>query len=115
MAFEKPIKQAQRWDIVIQQGSTFERSMTFVGMTFDSILGFRGQIRATHESTDVLAEFACTTEGDNILHLRIEAGVTATLPPGRLVHDIEAYLPQDVFVARVLEGRVTVTPEVTRG
>ena len=115
MAFDAPIERAQRWDIYIQQGSTFERSMEFVGADI-SLFSFRGDVRASHASPDVLASFDFVVEVPNKLHVKLDAAVTAGLPAGAkpLVYDIEAYLPDDAYVARVLEGRVRVSPEATR-
>jgi hypothetical protein len=111
VAFELPIAQAQRWDVVIQQGSTFERTLDFIDLDLDGMF-FRGQIRRSHEDPEVLADYEFTITLPNTLTVRLEAEQTELLPPGRLVHDIEAFIPG--YVARVLEGKVKVTPEVTR-
>lgn len=113
MAFEKPLERAHRWDVLIQQGSTFERTMDFVGLDL-TLLQFRGQIRRSHSDSEVLAAYSFVVSLPETLTVFLDAEQTEMLPAEKLVHDIEAYIPQTGFVARVLEGRVTVTPEVTR-
>jgi hypothetical protein len=132
MSFGAPIDKAVRWDLHVQQGSTFERTLEFVGAEFYDIQ-FRGQIRRSHADTTVLATFACQPAGFNRLRIALTAQQTEALPRGTWVYDIEAYVEYEdtayydyeldetvvfpasaPFVARVLEGRVRVTPEVTR-
>jgi len=114
MPLDKPLERAIVWDILVQQGSTFERTMDFEGLDLAG-LSLRGEIRREHRAAEVLAEFSFEVELPNTVTVTLTPAQTALLPPGRLVHDIELFTPADQFVARVLEGRVTVTPEVTRG
>jgi hypothetical protein len=107
------IRQAGRWDPLIQQGSTFIRTLSF-GDVDVSGLFFRGQIRRTHEDTEILAQYSFTHLDSTTVRMRLEASATAALPADRLVHDIEVFTAEDEFVIRLLEGRVKVTPEVTR-
>lgn len=108
----KTIEQAARWDITIQQGSTWGRALDF-GDTSIANVEFRGQIRRDHDDSEVLASFAFSKTG-NVLSVSLTADDTEALPAERLVFDIEAYTTQDAFVARLFEGRANVTPEVTR-
>jgi len=55
VAIEKPLEQAVRWDILIQQGSTFERTMDLDGLDL-AFADFRGQIRRNHRASEVLAD-----------------------------------------------------------
>ena len=115
MPLDAPIERAERWDVLIQQGSTFKRSLEFEGLDL-SLFSLRGQIRRAHAAPTALAEYEFELEGTNVLHISLPDSVTEALPEGRLVHDVEIYVdePGHQFVARVLEGNVTVTPEVTR-
>jgi hypothetical protein len=108
----KTIEQAARWDITIQQGSTWGRALDFGAVSIANV-EFRGQIRRNHEDHEILAMFAFAKTG-NVLGVSLTAAETEALPAERLVYDIEAFTTLDAFVARLFEGRATVTPEVTR-
>ena len=107
------IQQALRWDVVIQQGSTFVRTMDLLDLDLTG-LTFRGQIRHEHEDDEILAEYEFEVELPNTLTVKLTEAQTQALPAERLVHDIEMVRDDPPFVARILEGRVIVTPEVTR-
>ncbi|WP_019558480.1 hypothetical protein [Thioalkalivibrio sp. ALE12] len=113
MPIDATIRRAARWNIEIQQGSTWARTLNFGETPIDS-LEFRGQIRRTHDDPEVLAEFSFENLGDNRLAVSLDPASTEAIPAGRHVFDIEAYTTEDEFVARLLEGRADVSPEVTR-
>jgi hypothetical protein len=113
MAFDAPVERAVRWDILIQQGSTFERTLEFIDVDL-AAFQFRGQIRRSHDDDEILASFDFLKTGPSELQISMSAVVTQGLPAEPLVHDIEAFIDETGFVARVLEGKVDVTPEVTR-
>lgn len=106
------VGQAGRWDTVLQQGSTFVRTLEF-SVDIDA-MNFRGQIRRTHRDPNVLAEFTFEHLDERTLSLRLDAEATAALPAERLVFDIEAYPEGETYVTRVIEGQLRVSPEVTR-
>jgi hypothetical protein len=114
MADLTAVTKAAKLDIEIQQGSTFERVLDF-GATPLWAFGWRGQIRRAHGDSAVLASFAFEVLPENRLKVELTPTQTAALPSGRLVHDIEAFTENDAWVQRIIEGRVRVTPEVTRG
>jgi len=107
------IQKAVRWDVEIQQGSTFIRTMDLLELNLDG-LWFRGQIRREHGDEEVLAEYEFDVTLPNTLTVKLTDAQTEQLPAERLVHDIEMVRDDPPFVARILEGRVIVTPEVTR-
>ena len=107
------IQKAVRWDAIIQQGSTFVRTMDLLELDLSG-LWFRGQIRREHGDEEVLAEYTFEVELPNTLTVKLTEAQTQALPAERLVHDIEMVRDDPPFVARILEGRVIVTPEVTR-
>lgn len=113
MAFDAPVERAVRWDIVIQQGSTFERTLEFIDVDL-SAFQFRGQIRRSHDDAEILGTFDFLKTGPSELQISMPAIATEALPAEPLVHDVEAFIDETGFVARVLEGKADVTPEVTR-
>jgi hypothetical protein len=114
MAVLTAITKAARWDIEIQQGSTFTATLDF-GDTPISAFGWRGQVRRTHQDADVLASYTFEVLPENQLKVSLAPTPSSQLPDGNLVHDIEAFTENDAWVMRVFEGRVRVSPEVTRG
>ena len=103
------------WDITIDQGSSWLRTLTFDQPLTG--LSARGQIRRAHSAADVLASFTASVVDENTLALSLSAATTATLPlttSTRWVYDIELHNGDDSYVERIVEGSVTVTPEVTR-
>lgn len=108
------IDRAARWDIHIQQGSTFLRTLDFGEDVDLSSFSFRGQIRRAHADPAVLGELAVTALSERLVEVRLTPEQSAALPAGRLVYDIEMHTADDAWVARILEGSANVTPEVTR-
>lgn len=105
---------AARLDYTLQQGSTFIRVPVFEGVDLTTA-SFRGQVRRTHCSSTVLATLAVTAASATELRIELTPLQTTALPVAELVYDIEAYTADDAWVQRILEGTLTVTPEVTRG
>lgn len=110
---------AAKANIVVDQGSTFE---TVLNLTTDTDLelniidhNFRGQIRKHYTSSNAY-NFTITkntpfTAGN--ITVGLDANTTAIIPAGRYMYDVEMISP-DGKVTRIVEGIVTVTPEVTR-
>jgi hypothetical protein len=48
------------------------------------------------------------------MKLALSAATTAAMAPGVYVYDLEIYTASDAVVKRLLEGTVTLSPEVTR-
>jgi hypothetical protein len=105
--------------LTIHQGSTFEFALDFGDVPLD-VFAFRGQIRTEHESPAVLAEFTTNildnADGDpTILVIYLPPDETSGNPRRPVTSTTsEAYTAGDAYVQRVFEGRVKVTPEVTR-
>lgn len=103
----------------IRQGATFQQ--TFVFKQMDGVpvdltgYGIRSQIRKTPSSTtkviDISASIPAPLEGK--IELSLTDTQTTALPAGVYVYDVELYVIGG-NVERVLEGAITVTPEVTR-
>ena len=109
---------AAKANIIIDQGSTFT---TYLALTQDDgsvldLTGYtaRGQIRRWYTSNSyVQFTVSITQPNTGFINLSLDANTTANMVAGRYVYDIQA---TDSYgtISRVIEGIVTVTPEVTR-
>ena len=108
---------ATRVNIIIDQGTDFS---TAINLTDSSgvnlnLTGYSAasQIRKTFSSSNSTA-FTCTlTTANSTLTLALNNSVTAAMSPGRYVWDPELTNSSGT-ISRILEGMVTVTPEVTK-
>lgn len=109
-----------RSDLLIRQGST----EVWVFITRDAegkhyqATGFRIQVRPTVESSTLLldltdADSEVTINPTNVT-VRIPDTATDPMPPGCYVYDAEAQEPITGSWWRVVEGKVTVSAQVTR-
>jgi hypothetical protein len=106
-------------DLTIDQGASFELTFDLVGDDGYpiNITGyvFSGQIRKTYYSTNPTANIIVTilnpVAGNTLLS--ISSSNTANIVAGRYVYDIKMKDTVNV-TSRVVEGIVTVTPQVTR-
>ena len=109
---------AARADIIIDQGTTFE---TVVTVTDDdgnvvNLTDYEAasQIRILHTSSSVTSTFVISNGGTNgQLTLTLSSSATGGMDAGRYVYDVEVTTAAGV-VSRVVEGIVTVNPQVTR-
>jgi hypothetical protein len=106
-------------NLIVNQGSDFamELKLSENDQARD-LTGFfaRSQIRAKKTDAVVSAEFTCDIHApiEGRLSMQIGNSATKTLSPGIYYYDLELYTANDGNVIRLLEGTVTVTPEVTR-
>ena len=112
------IEKAGKWDTLIQQGSTFTKSIEFENFDFDiSDFSFRGYIKRKHTDKVFVSAYTFSIISNNEIEIYMSSYDTAKLIPGIMFHDIEIYYEEngtDLFVARILEGKVRITPEVTK-
>lgn len=118
-------------NLTIEQGAKFSRLLTWQDAAGDPIdvssYEARMQIRATTDSTAVLFKLLSTggTSADGTITLggaagtillEIGADLTETITTWSSgVYDLELYVAADVTdVTRLVQGSVTVSPEVTR-
>lgn len=106
-------------NLIIDQGTTFSANITAKdsdGVVRD-LTNFtaRAQLRRSYNSANSI------TFGANILvpasgnvTLSLTDAVTANLKQGRFVYDLELVQANTLTVERLVEGIVTVFPEVTR-
>ena len=108
---------ATRVNILIDQGTDFTTSVNLTdnsgaqldltGMTAAS------QIRKTHSSSNATSFTTALANTTGTLTLSLNNSVTSSLSAGRYVYDVEL-TDSTSIKSRILEGIVTVTPEVTR-
>ena len=108
---------ATRVNIIIDQGTDFSTSINLTDSsgTNLNLTGYSAasQIRKTHSSSNSTA-FTCTlTTANSTLTLALNNSVTAAMSAGRYVWDAEL-TDSAGSISRILEGMVTVTPEVTK-
>ncbi len=113
---------AAKYNLKIDQGSTFSRGMAFTdanGAPVSKVgYTYRGMIRLTYDAASSLVSFSFDTTGlaTGEITFYLSAVQTATLPStlGKdpLVYDIEEVLGANV--ERILQGSVSVSPEATK-
>lgn len=107
---------ASKANLVIDQGTTFTTTITVTddeGTALD-LNGYTGaaQIRKHYTSSNSVNFTVSITAATGEVTLSLTANATANIVAGRYVYDCE--LTNSGTVSRVLEGIVTVTPQVTR-
>ncbi len=107
------------YDLFIEQGATFARTWTISDNFLLNGSSARMQIRAAVKNTEILASWT-TGSGHltidaiaNSITLLVTDEETALLKIHNGVYDLEIE-QADGAVVRLLEGAVTVSPEVTR-
>lgn len=110
-------------NLTIYAGDTFEMSVRLREKTVDGLPGNpvnlagctpKSQIRATEDSSTVIAEFSCALDTDpttGIINVSLAASTTATLVGG--VWDLQLTFP-DGKIRTYVKGNVSVQKEVTR-
>jgi hypothetical protein len=108
---------AVKGNIVIDQGANFE---TTISVTDDdgnaiNLTGYTGaaQMRKHYTSSAQTAFTVVVSALAGEVTLTMNANTTGSLTPGRYVYDCEITDTSNV-VSRIVEGIVTVTPQVTR-
>ena len=106
------------YNFTLNQGATFTRQMTV--KENNSPLNLTGhtaamQLRSTYDSATVALSMtaAVINATQGILSISATATATAALEEGIYVYDLELTTSAGV-VTRLLQGQVTVSPEVTR-
>ena len=108
---------ATKANIVIDQGTTFSTTIILADENGDNIdlTGYTGrsQMRKHYTSSNSQSFTVALSNTAGVVSLSLSATQTANLIPGRYVYDVEVISAANV-VSRIVEGIVTVTPEVTR-
>jgi hypothetical protein len=108
---------ASKANLVIDQGATFSTDLTLEDDNGDliSLVGYtaNSQIRKWYTSSNAAATFTTSINTTSaVITLSLTANQTGDLTSGRYVYDVE--ISSGATVSRVVEGIVTVTPQVTR-
>ena len=109
---------AGTYNFIIDQGATFTRQLTVKDN--DSAMDLTGysvasKMRSTHDSSTVVGTFTCTISNASggVITMNMTASTTAAIEEGMYVYDIEITSGAGA-VTRLMEGNITVNPEVTR-
>ncbi len=108
-------------DIIIEQGATFSQSIVYndsagAPINLSSVTTVRGQIRQTYKSeTSYAFTLAVTNAAAGAISWTMPAATTALIEPynTQWFYDIEVVYDTGI-VERILKGRATISPEVTR-
>jgi hypothetical protein len=107
-------------ELYMDQGATFNNVINLADDTTNAninVTGYlvRSQMRRSYYSTNASANIVCTiTDAANgKITMSLGAANTSTIKAGRYLFDLETVDTQGT-VTRVLEGIITVTPEITR-
>jgi hypothetical protein len=106
-------------ELTIDQGATFSSVINLTNDDNSPInlanTTFTAQIRKSYYSTNPTANITVTIEdsANGIVRLSLDAANTANIKSGRYLYDLKMKDAEDISV-RVIEGIVTITPQVTR-
>jgi len=107
---------ATKVNLVVDQGTTFTTSITFNDETGNTInfstYSGSAQMRK-HFTSSNSTSFAVSLASNGVVTLSLTANQTGNLVAGRYVYDLEV-TDQSNQISRLIEGIVTVTPNVTR-
>jgi len=108
---------AGKYDIKVDQGSDFSLQLTIQesGSAKDlSGFSLRGQMRPTKDSSTLTATFttSITDVTGGVCTISLPYTTTENITVGQYFYDIELFTGSTV--QRIIEGLVTVSPEVTR-
>jgi len=105
-------------NLIIDQGSSYS---TTVNVTDDDdnsvdLTGYTGaaQMRKHYSSTTSYAFTVSINSGQGTVALSMNAATTNTIPYGRYVYDCELTETSSGTKSRLIEGIVTISPQVTR-
>ena len=110
---------ATKANLVIDQGSTFSADLNLTDEN-GNVLDLNGytansQIRKWYTSSNPAASFTTTINvSSGVITLSLTANQSSNLVSGRYVYDVELNDTGSGEVSRIVEGIVTVTPQVTR-
>jgi hypothetical protein len=110
-------------NLTCPQGSTFDRQLTWkIDNNPVDLGGYNGrlQVREYHYSDDFIVNLNSISASGGIslggsagtIGIYIDSDTTTQFNPGTYVYDLEVYTSTNVY--RLVEGKFTVTPEVTR-
>ena len=110
---------AGTYNLVIDQGSDFALDLVIKqsgsALNLTNYSG-RAQLRTSVTASSASASFTVTktNAAGGALKLERSASPSSSLAAGQYVYDLEIFTSGDAIVKRILQGEVTITPEVTR-
>jgi hypothetical protein len=108
---------ATKANLVIDQGTTYTTDLNLTDENGDPLVlsGYsaNSQIRKHYTSTNSVAFSVAVNATAGVITLSLSANQTANMTSGRYVYDVELTDASN-SVSRIVEGIVTVTPQVTR-
>lgn len=108
---------ALKANLIIDQGTTFNTSINLTDDNGEplSLIGYSGaaQIRKHYTSSNAVSFVVSVNSSLGVVTLDLTANQTANMQAGRYVYDVELTDSGGV-VSRIVEGIVTVSPNVTR-
>ena len=106
----------QTVNLVIDQGGTFEKTITAKNTAGGNVTissgTCAGKLRPSHYTSNNTVSFTCADAGSNVT-ISLTATQTGAITPGQYVYDIEYTQSGGTIVERLSEGVVTVTPSAT--
>jgi len=108
------------YNLVIDQGSDFAINLTIKELgVVKNLTGYsaRAQMRSSRTSSTVAATFTCTVLSpatDGIVKMHLGNATSSAITAGRYFYDLEIHTTADLVVRRLIQGEVTLNPEVTR-
>lgn len=107
---------AEKFNFTVDQGSTFLKPFNIKDANNDPVdlsgHTANSQMRKTYTSSTSY-QFTANVQSNGVIYLSMSANTTGSIPAGRYVYDIETTSNTGI-ITRVLEGIVTVSPEVTK-
>ena len=110
---------AATYNFNLDQGADFALDTTMKeDGTVKDLTGYsaRAQLRKTREAENPTASFVCIIPNPTtgIIKMEMSNSVTASIPAGVYLYDLEIYTSGDTFVTRLLHSQVTITREITQ-
>lgn len=109
---------ATKANLVIDQGTSYSVTLNLTDENGDAInlinYSANSQIRKWYSSSNSVAFATSLDITEGTVTLTLTANQTNILKAGRYVYDVELYDTSSNTYSRILEGIVTVTPQVTR-
>lgn len=107
---------ATKANLVIDQGSTFSTDLSLTDENGDALqlsgYSANSQLRKWYTSTNAVSFSTSINVDSGVISLSLSDTQTSSLTAGRYVYDVE--ISDGLTVSRVVEGIITVTPNVTR-
>ena len=110
---------AGTYNLVIDQGSDFALDLVVkqagTALNLSNYSG-RAQLRTSHSSSSIAATFTVTVTNaaNGALKMQLPGSTSKNIAAGQYVYDLEIFTANDSIVKRIIQGDVTLTPEVTR-